>query len=319
MKHPTAIIESNQIGERTRIWAHAHILPGARIGADCNICDGVFIEGDVIVGDRVTIKCGVQLWNGVTLDNDVFVGPNATFTNDRFPRSRQYLHEPLRTVVHQGASIGANATILPGITIGEKALVGAGTVVTRSVPPHSIVVGNPGRIVGYVDAEGPAGAKLSNAASGSEQVAEVTVGGYKDLSVSGARLYRLPHVQDLRGDLTVGEFNEKLPFMPKRYFIVFDVPNAEVRGQHAHKECHQFLIAAHGSVSVVVDDTKRRQEVLLDHPSLGLLIPAGVWGVQYKYSKDAVLLVFASHLYNDKDYIRDYGEFREFTQLSKAG
>src|SRR5260221_14115519 len=115
-KHPAAIVESKQIGPRTRIWAFAHVLPGAVIGADSNICDHVFIENDVRIGDRVTIKCGVQVWDGVVLEDDVFIGPNASFTNDNFPRSRQYLDQPMRTIVKSGASIGANATILPGIT-----------------------------------------------------------------------------------------------------------------------------------------------------------------------------------------------------------
>ena len=146
--HEKALCESSHIGERTRIWAFAHVLPGARIGSDCNICDGVFIENDVRVGDRVTVKCGVQLWDGVELDDDVFVGPNATFTNDRFPRSRQHQSAPLRTRVESGASIGANATILPGLTIGRHAMVGAGAVVTRDVPAGAVVVGNPARVIG---------------------------------------------------------------------------------------------------------------------------------------------------------------------------
>src|SRR5215212_7722157 len=143
--HPNALVESPAIGPRTRVWAFAHILPQARIGSDCNICDGVFVENDVVVGDRVTLKCGVQLWDGVTLEDDVFVGPNATFTNNPFPRSRAWLAEHPRTVVRRGASIGANATLLPGITIGEHAMVGAGAVVTKDVPPHAVVVGNPAR------------------------------------------------------------------------------------------------------------------------------------------------------------------------------
>jgi len=145
--HAHAIVESARVGPRTRIWAFAHILPGAVIGEDCNICDGVFIENDVRVGNRVTIKCGVQLWDGVTLDDDVFVGPNATFTNDPFPRSRQYPEKFARTLVRKGASIGANATILPGVTIGEKSMVGAGAVVTQDVPAHTTVVGNPARVI----------------------------------------------------------------------------------------------------------------------------------------------------------------------------
>ena len=150
-RHPQSLCESTQIGAGTKIWAFAHVLPGARIGRDCNICDHVFIENDVIVGDRVTIKCGVQLWDGVRLADDVFVGPNASFTNDPFPRSKRHLAEHCRTVIGPGASIGANATILPGITIGSRAMIGAGAVVTRSVPPNAVVVGNPAKIVGYVD------------------------------------------------------------------------------------------------------------------------------------------------------------------------
>ena len=150
--HPQAICEG-EIGDGTRIWAFAHVLPGAQIGRDCNICDGVFVEEDVVVGDGVTVKCGVQLWDGVRLEDDVFVGPNVTFSNDRFPRSRKRPEAFAVTTVMEGASIGANATILPGITIGRGAMVGAGAVVTFDLPPRVVAVGNPARIVGYADAE----------------------------------------------------------------------------------------------------------------------------------------------------------------------
>ena len=150
-QHPQSLVETERVGRGTRVWAFAHVLPGAAIGEDCNICDHVFIENDVVVGDRVTVKCGVQLWDGVTLEDDVFVGPNATFTNDLFPRSRQYVEQFSRTLVRKGASIGANATLLAGITVGADAMVGAGAVVTKDVPPGAIVVGNPARIKGYVD------------------------------------------------------------------------------------------------------------------------------------------------------------------------
>lgn len=153
-QHPQALVETAAIGRNTRIWAFAHVLPGAEIGSDCNICDHVFIENDVRVGDRVTVKCGVQLWDGVTLEDDVFVGPNATFTNDRRPRSRVHRGQFDRTVVRRGATIGANATILPGVVVGSHALVGAGAVVTRDVPDFAQVVGNPARITGYVDRDG---------------------------------------------------------------------------------------------------------------------------------------------------------------------
>jgi len=140
-------VQSKQIGEGTRVWQYVVILSGAVIGRDGNICSHCFIENQVVVGDRVTVKCGVQLWDGVTLEDDVFVGPNATFTNDREPRSRNAGATLLPTLVKKGASIGANATILPGLTIGEGAMVGAGAVVTKDVPPRTLVVGNPARVV----------------------------------------------------------------------------------------------------------------------------------------------------------------------------
>ena len=145
--HPSADVQSKQIGEGTRIWQFVVVLPGAVIGRDGNICSHCFIENQVVVGDRVTVKCGVQLWDGVTLEDDVFVGPNATFTNDLAPRSRNAAAQLLPTLVRKGASIGANATILPGLTIGEGAMVGAGAVVTKDVPSRTLVVGNPARVV----------------------------------------------------------------------------------------------------------------------------------------------------------------------------
>lgn len=299
--HPQSLCESSQIGEGTRVWAFAHILPGARIGRDCNLCDHVFVENDVVVGDRVTIKCGVQLWDGVRVGNDVFIGPNATFTNDKFPRSRQYQDRVLETVVEEGASIGANATILPGITIGARAMVGAGAVVTRSVPPRAMVMGNPARITGYVDTPKRHGTPPVMAGAGH------TISSSK---VAGVQVHRLKEVKDLRGDLSVGEFSREIPFQAARYFLVYGVPNAKIRGEHAHKECHQFLLCVRGGVSVIADDGYHAEEMRLDSPCTGLYLPPMTWGVQYKYTEDAVLLVFASHPYEAGDYIRSYEEFR---------
>lgn len=141
--HPLADCQSHNVGDNTRIWQFVVVLPGARIGADCNICSHCFIENDVIIGDRVTIKNGVQLWDGLRVDDDVFVGPNVTFTNDKHPRSGDHSKLPVLTRVERGASIGAGAVILPGITVGVGAMVGAGAVVTRAVRDHAVVFGNP--------------------------------------------------------------------------------------------------------------------------------------------------------------------------------
>lgn len=146
MIHALADVQSSRIGTDTRIWQYVVILPDAEIGRGCNICSHCFIENDVVIGDRVTIKCGVQVWDGVALKDDVFVGPNVTFTNDKFPRSKQH-KQPERTCVEKGASIGANATILCGITIGENAMIAAGAVVTRDVPANTVVAGNPAKVI----------------------------------------------------------------------------------------------------------------------------------------------------------------------------
>ncbi len=303
--HQHSLCESTKIGKNTRVWAFTHILPNAQIGEDCNICDHVFIENDVIIGDRVTVKCGVQLWDGIEVQDDVFIGPNATFCNDRFPRSKQYPDAFLTTVIERGASIGANATILPGVVIGQRAMVAAGAVVTKNVPPHAIVAGNPARIMNYCqETETPFVQATVRSSSLSQQKYELQVG--------GAFLSLLPHYADMRGQLIVSEFNQHLPFEPKRCFFVYQVPTHKVRGEHAHKICQQFLIAIHGQVSVVIDDGQYRQEIVLDHPQQGLYIPPKVWGIQYKFSQDAVLAVFASHAYEEQDYIRHYHEFIEY-------
>lgn len=145
--HKLADVADCQIGAGSKIWQFVVIMEGAKIGRNCNICAHSLIEGDVIIGDDVTIKSGVQIWDGARLEDKVFIGPNVTFTNDIFPRSKMYLEEYMGITLKANSSIGANATLLAGITIGEYSLVGAGSVVTKDVPPNSVVVGNPAKVI----------------------------------------------------------------------------------------------------------------------------------------------------------------------------
>lgn len=154
MIHQTSDVQTNNIGEQTMIWQFCIILKGAVIGSNCNINCNVFIENDVIIGNNVTIKPGVQIWDGITIEDDVFIGPNVTFTNDLAPRSKRYPEKFIETLIKKGASIGANATIIAGNTIGEYAMVGAGAVVTKSIGRNELWIGNPAKQIGYITNEG---------------------------------------------------------------------------------------------------------------------------------------------------------------------
>jgi len=297
--HERAIVEKRAIvGPGTRVWAFAHVLARARIGRDCNICDHVFIEGDVVVGDRVTVKPGVQLWDGLRVEDDVFIGPNATFANDRFPRSKQYQETIPRTYLRAGASIGANATVLSGVTVGTNSMIGAGAVVTTDVPPNSIVAGNPARISGYVAVRKKGALLARKPLAGSSRV-------------RGVRFIKLSGGVDLRGRLVAASVGGEIPFEPRRLMVVADVPSKEVRGERAYRRLEQFIICLRGSCSLLLDDGREREEALLDSPETGVFVPAGVWTSFFRHSSDAMVLVAASRGYEPDDYIRDYGAFRE--------
>lgn len=211
-------------------------------------------------------------------------------------------------VLRENVRLDAACVIGEGVNVGQGAWVRAGAVVLRSVPPNAIVEGNPAQVVGYLngthtdrrpDPRHIDIRRLGNLA----RPAQV------DLGVSGSALYLMRRITDARGALTVGEVPTEVPFAPARYFVVFDVPSMELRGEHAHKECQQFLICLHGSCRVLMDDGMQRCEVTLDRPDMGVFMPAMIWGTQYRYSPDAVLLVFASRLYEADDYLRTYDEF----------
>ncbi|KPF50052.1 hypothetical protein D621_13700 [beta proteobacterium AAP51] len=263
--------------ETSTIDASASVGFGACIGEHC------VVEAGARIGAKAQVGAGSR------------IGPNAVLEAGEDGQPAAVLGERVR--------VGASATVLAGVTVAAQAVVRAGAVVTRSVPPRAIVDGNPATIVGYVETESvgrnPTGLAVSAAR------------GVEPTQVRGVTLHRLPVIPDLRGNLTVGEFAKDIPFVPERYFMVFGVPNREVRGEHAHHECHQFLICVRGSCTVVADDGERRVEVLLDAPEKGLYLPPMTWGIQYKYTSDAVLLVFASHYYDAADYIRDYAQYLE--------
>ena len=293
--HSHALVESPFIGAGSRIGAFAHVLPGARIGQDVEIGDHALIDGQVQIGQRVQVRPGAQLWAPLVVEDDVRIGPNTVFSGPDGPGAAGC------SKVGAGAVIGANATLRFGLTIGPRAQVQDGAVVTRDVPPHAIVSGNPAHIVGYADTPH---LDLPVAPRAASQLAAPPV-----LNVAAAGLVALPKIVDLRGALSFGEIGTHLPFTPQRFFMVYDVPSKEVRGEHAHKACHQFLVCVKGSVSVVLDDGRARDEVTLDSARMGLHIPPMVWGIQYQFSPDAVLLVLASDTYAADDYIRKYEDF----------
>ncbi len=212
-------------------------------------------------------------------------------------------------VLRDHVRLDAACVIGGGVTVGEGAWVRAGAVVLRDVPPNAIVEGNPAQVVGYrkLDSDGHrAGAMLVDIESFRDLPRPARI----PLDVGESALYLMRRVTDARGALTVGEVPTEVPFLPSRYFVVFDVPSIELRGEHAHKVCQQFLICLHGTCRVLLDDGLNRCEVLLDRPDLGVYMPPMIWGTQYRYSADAVLLVFASHAYDADDYLRTYDAFQ---------
>jgi hypothetical protein len=230
------------------------------------------------------------------------------------PRSKVYPETFLQTILEDDVSIGANATILPGLRIGRGAMVGAGAVVTRDVPPYARVVGNPAVIIGYEDTNNERAVLTERSRLSATDALGPVIGSRLDLCVSNCFVERLPSYSDMRGSLTPLESGKGLPFIPARVFLVYDVASSRVRGEHAHRHCEQFLIAARGGVSVVVDDGSSRTEVRLTDPTVGLYLPPMVWGIQYKFDRDSLLLVMASRPYESEDYIRSYDEFRELVK-----
>jgi len=270
----------------------ATLLPGRSIDPLA------FVDPSAHVAQDCVIKSGAHVCAGVTLEQGSYVGANAVFVD------APHTGPATRTRVMAEAWIGPNSTIYAGLTIGARAVVRPGSVVNRSVPPAAIVEGNPANIVGYV------GATDHVVASVLPESAPIGRPSVQATPVKGVTVHHFVRVHDMRGNLTVGEFDRQVPFNPLRYFMVFDVPSRETRGEHAHHKCHQFLICVRGSCAVMADDGVNKIEIPLAGPDRGLYLPPLTWGVQYKYSADAMLLVFASDYYDAADYIRDYAEFQ---------
>lgn len=270
---------------------------GVQVPADSHLGDFVVVYPGAVLAEGSRIEGFTQVWPGVTLEQGARLGPGVTL-------ERGVDGAPSEIVIGAGAQVGAAATIGRGVRVGAGAIVEPGALVAQSVPPHAIVSGVPARVTGYVEKLPGDGSRLwHNQAVFPENQAVVRLG------VGDVTLHRAKMVRDPRGDLSVGEFPKDIPFEPKRYFLVFNVPSEKTRGEHAHHKCHQFLLCVKGSCAVVVDDGHDRCEVLLESPDMGIYLPPLTWGIQYKYSSDAVLLVFTSDYYEAADYIRDYAEF----------
>jgi hypothetical protein len=220
-------------------------------------------------------------------------------------------------VLREGVRLDAACVIADNVHVGQGAWVRAGAVVLRSVPPNAVVEGNPAQVVGYLtsaDSEQRPDPRHVDI----HDFGDLTRPARVDLGIGDSALYLMRRITDARGALTVGEVPTEVPFAPARYFAVFDVPSVELRGEHAHKQCQQFLVCLHGSCRILLDDGLQRCEVTLDRPDMGVFMPAMIWGTQYRYSSDAVLLVFASRPYEADDYLRTYDEFLIELEKRKA-
>jgi UDP-2-acetamido-3-amino-2,3-dideoxy-glucuronate N-acetyltransferase len=298
-QHTTSYVASANIGEGTTIGAFSIIEEGATIGNDCQIGSHCLIPAGAVLGNRVIVKSGARLSCAVIAEDNVVIGENAALPSDHHDFCDE--HNYLRTVLKKGCSIGAGATVLSGVTVGQDAMVGVGAVVTSSVPPGTVVMGNPARIVRYITDR-----------QSQQRESSFPISQPQGSQVRLATWHAFTHVSDLRGNLMAVQWNRHLPFEPKRTFFVYGVPSENVRGEHAHKTCVQALLAVSGSLRVAIDNGDIREECVLDSRERLLLIPAGMWATQYMYSRDAVLCVFASEDYDEADYIRDYDEFLRF-------
>jgi UDP-2-acetamido-3-amino-2,3-dideoxy-glucuronate N-acetyltransferase len=270
--HPTALVET------------------ASIGAGCVVAEYASLGADVVLSEDVEVGAGARLVGRVEIGTSATIGANAVVGAS----------DGAGVIIGRSVRIGANVTVAPGVTIGRGAAVDPGSSVETDVPAHAVVRGVPASIVGYVD--------TPPEPTEEEIVESPDLDAPQATRVPGVVLYPLTTARDLRGSLAALEF-QSLPFVPRRVFAVHGVPDESVRGAHAHRACAQLLVCLSGELSCVADDGETRQEFRLTSPGTGLLVPPLVWAMQYRYTRDATLLVLAELPYDPDDYIRDYEEF----------
>jgi UDP-2-acetamido-3-amino-2,3-dideoxy-glucuronate N-acetyltransferase len=297
--HPSAVVETRATGSGLRAGPFTYLQEGSILGHECRLGSRVTIARDVQIGDRVIIGNGVSIPPGTRIEDDVAVGDNCTIASQHLMGAE----ESGTLTIHSGARIGAGCVLAGCTDIGPFSQVESGAVVDRSIPPYARVAGNPARVVGYV-----ASAPMPEAPLQQTTQSPATSGSREDLP-TGCFLVWPSTAEDMRGKLSALELSQALPFQTQRFFAVYDVPSSDVRGEHAHRECWQALTALHGAVRVMADDGTNRIEIELREPGQLLVIPPGVWASQYAFGPTTVLGVFASHPYDQHDYIRDYETF----------
>ncbi|MEL3892202.1 WxcM-like domain-containing protein [Ferrovibrio sp. MS7] len=276
--------------------ATAIVIDGATVAASARVGDHVVIYPGAEIAEDCVLHGFTQVWGGIRIGHGASLGPGVVFDEAVAGGAIE---------IGAGARIGAGSVISRGVNIGAGAVVMPGSVVAQNVPPYAIVSGSPIRITGYVSTHALGLAREPEQFNPNFPPGQDSI----RIGVGDVTLHRFKKVRDMRGDLAVADIPKDVPFAPQRWFAVFNVPSEKTRGEHAHYRCHQFLVCLHGSCAIVADDGINRTEVMLDSPDMGIYLPPLTWGIQYKYSADGVLLVFASDPYDPTDYIRDYADF----------